>query len=204
MKKFTKDHRTRVTRMLLRKAFTSLLEKKPISSITIKELCELAGVNRGTFYAHYTDLYDLLSQIEEEMTEDFAQALELHFPKDGSQPTPLALTTGVFECLKENSDLCIVTLGDYGDKNFALRLLNLGREKTLSYYAEYFQGASPKKLEFFYAFISSGCIGLLQKWLSEGMLTPAGEMASMAQQIILSGVGFLQNSSAESPQSAKL
>ena len=60
MKKLTNDHRTRVTKMLIRKAFTSLLSQKPIQSISVKELCELAGINRGTFYSHYTDIYDLL------------------------------------------------------------------------------------------------------------------------------------------------
>ena len=45
----TTDHRTRVTKMLIRKAFTDLLKQKPIQSISIKELCESAGINRGTF-----------------------------------------------------------------------------------------------------------------------------------------------------------
>ena len=54
MKKVTNDHRTRVTRLLIRRAFTELLTKKPIQSISVKELCENAGINRGTFYAHYS------------------------------------------------------------------------------------------------------------------------------------------------------
>ena len=54
MKKFTEDHRSRVTKLLLRRAFTDLLEQKPIQSISVKELCERAGINRGTFYSHYT------------------------------------------------------------------------------------------------------------------------------------------------------
>lgn len=46
-----KDHRVRVTQRLIREAFTGLLKQKPIQSISIKELCEVAGINRGTFYA---------------------------------------------------------------------------------------------------------------------------------------------------------
>ena len=75
MKKLTNDHRTRVTKMLIRKAFTSLLSQKPIQSISVKELCELAGINRGTFYSHYTDIYDLLRTIEAEMLADFERAM---------------------------------------------------------------------------------------------------------------------------------
>lgn len=45
------DHRSRVTRMLIRRAFTDLLGQKPIESISVKELCAAAGINRGTFTA---------------------------------------------------------------------------------------------------------------------------------------------------------
>ena len=63
MKTTKNDHRTRVTKAMIRKAFTTILRNKPIQSISIKELCELAQINRSTFYLHYTDIYDLLNQI---------------------------------------------------------------------------------------------------------------------------------------------
>ncbi len=54
------DHRVRVTKMLIRKAFMNLLREKPIQSISITELCSAAGINRGTFYSHYSNINDLL------------------------------------------------------------------------------------------------------------------------------------------------
>ena len=185
------DHRTRITKMLIRKAFMDLLSKKPIHSISIKELCETASINRGTFYKHYTDLYDLLHQIEEEMLEDFQNALKSLFVSDSAEVTPVDITTEIFRCLKENADICTVTLSEYGDKTFALKLINLGREKCVQAYSQYFSSATPKQIEYFYAFVSAGCIGLLQKWLSEGMATDAGEIATMAQDIMLKGISWL-------------
>lgn len=58
----SRDHRARVTQILIQKALTKLLREKPIHRISVKELCEEAGINRGTFYAHYTDIYDLPSR----------------------------------------------------------------------------------------------------------------------------------------------
>ena len=113
------DQRTRMTKQLIRKAFMELLREKPIHSISIRELCGLAGINRGTFYAHYKDIYDLLEQIEEEMTRDIERALEPLLSVENRELTPLKITTEIFRCLKENADLCTVTLGDYGDKNFS-------------------------------------------------------------------------------------
>ena len=186
------DHRTRVTKMLIRKAFTDLLRQKPIQSISIKELCTHAGINRGTFYTHYTDIYDLLYKMESDMMEDFLQALKPLLDVEEKDLTPLKITTGIFQCLKDNADLCTVTLGPFGDKEFAARLINIGREKCIETYMRFFAGATPKQIEYYYAFVSSGCIGLLEKWLSEGMSTSAEEMASMAESIMMFGIGFLQ------------
>ena len=187
------DHRTRVTKILIRKAFTDLLKKKPIQSISIKELCEAAQINRGTFYTHYADIYDLLEKMEEEMMEDFQKALEPLLSMEPEGLTPVKITTGIFQCLKENADICTVTLGDFGDKEFALRLINLGREKCVETYSRYFETATPKQIEFFYAFVSAGCIGLLQKWLAEGMVTSAEEIAEMTENIMMFGMGALKS-----------
>ena len=52
----------------IRQAFTKLLREKPIQRIAVKELCQEAGVNRSTFYAHYQDIYDLLRWLLEHET----------------------------------------------------------------------------------------------------------------------------------------
>lgn len=191
MKAKSDDHRTRVTKMLIRKAFTELLRQKPIQSISIRELCENAGINRGTFYSHYTDIYDLLRLMEQELLEDFRQALSPLLEEKAGGLTPVAITAEIFRCLKDNADICAVTLGDYGDKEFALKLINMGRESCMESYTRYFATATPRQLEFFYAFVSSGCIGLLQKWFADGMSTSAEEMADMTERMILYGMGFL-------------
>ena len=195
MKTGRSDHRTRVTKMLIRKAFTDLLQTKPIQRISIKELCEMAGINRGTFYTHYTDIYDLLNQIEAEMLADFQQALRPMFDGVTHPLHPVEVSTKIFQCLKDHADICTVTLGDYGDKNFALQLIQLGRETSMEAYSSYFTEATEEEQAYFYAFVSGGCIGLLQKWMAEGLETPAEEIARMADTMMLQGIGFLQKGS---------
>ncbi len=60
------------------KALLSLLEKKPFAYITISELCKEAGVNRSTFYLHYENTSDLLSETIQYVIHDFCSA----FPED--------------------------------------------------------------------------------------------------------------------------
>lgn len=185
------DHRSRVTRMLIRKAFTDLLRQKPIQSISIKELCEHAGINRGTFYMHYSDIYDLRTRIEGELYEELQKALDDVLRLEQSA-TPVRVTTELFQCIKDNSDLCAVTLGEHGDKDFLLKIINTTREKSVESYAKSFRDVSPQKIEYYYAFISGGCMGVLQKWLAEGMATSPAEIATITENIMQYGIGFLQ------------
>ena len=76
---------------------------------------------------------------------------------------------------------------------FAARLLTIGRELCVETYSRLFAHATRRQIEFYYAFVSSGCIGLLEKWLAEGMGSSAEEMAEMAEGLMMYGVGFLQN-----------
>jgi AcrR family transcriptional regulator len=192
LRKLTFDHRSRVTRILIRGAFTDLLRQKPIQDVSVKELCELAGINRGTFYSHYTDLYDLLGDIEEDMASEFRKSLEPILSAEPGTLTPLAMTRSVFECLKNNSDLCTVTLGDHGDKEFLIRIIDIGRQMCVEHYSRLFAGVSPTRIEYFYAFISSGCIGLLRKWFASGMAIGVDELAAMAESLITDGIGYLK------------
>jgi AcrR family transcriptional regulator len=50
------------TAIKMDEALLSLLEKKDFEYITIKEICDIAGVNRSTFYLHYENTYDLLRE----------------------------------------------------------------------------------------------------------------------------------------------
>lgn len=184
------DHRVRVTKTLIRRAFLDLLRQKPIQSISVKALCAAAGINRGTFYAHYQDIYALLEQLEADMLVDFEKALAPLAESPRDERYLVEACAGIFQCLKENSDLCVVMLGDHSDKQFVDRLLDLGKETCFTAYSRYFQNASKRQLEYFYAFVSSGCLGLLRQWFQDGMAVPAHELARMAEQILLYGIGF--------------
>ena len=52
-----------------------LMKEKPITKITIKEICDLSEMSRSTFYLHYQDQFELLADIEEEVLENTEKAL---------------------------------------------------------------------------------------------------------------------------------
>lgn len=60
------DARIRYTKMRIRESVIQLLRQKSARAISVKEVCELAEINRATFYKHYMDIFDLLEKLEEE------------------------------------------------------------------------------------------------------------------------------------------
>ncbi|MCQ2517082.1 MAG: TetR/AcrR family transcriptional regulator [Saccharofermentans sp.] len=60
------DLRKERTRRNIINAFIKLRSQKPLERITVKELSELALINKATFYSHYEDVYDLSRQLEDE------------------------------------------------------------------------------------------------------------------------------------------
>ncbi len=58
-------------------ALVALLEHKEFSDISIMDVCEKAGVNRSTFYAHYENLYDLLKETQERAIAEFFESFNM-------------------------------------------------------------------------------------------------------------------------------
>jgi len=79
-------------------AFLELLEQKDFSYITVKEICEKAGVNRSTFYLHYETIDDLLSESLEYMNEQFLS----YFTQDSK-----SIVTRLYTCPLDK--LCLIT-----------------------------------------------------------------------------------------------
>ena len=153
------DHRVRVTKMLIRRAFTDMIGKMSIERISVKELCQRAGINRGTFYAHYTDIYDLRDKLEQEMMADFQRALEPLQQTEVGMDMQLEISTAIFRCVKDNADICAVILGPYGDTDFAARVLDLGWEKCLNVHAAHFHTARSHVVQTGYVLILGGLGG---------------------------------------------
>jgi AcrR family transcriptional regulator len=86
------------TALRMDQAFLELLEKKDMEYITVKEICEAAGVNRSTFYLHYETIGDLLAESIRYLNEQFLKHMKLK---------PEAFVSRIQECPLE--ELYLVT-----------------------------------------------------------------------------------------------
>lgn len=64
----SEDLRSRRTKASLRDSLIKILLNQPFSKINVTDLCEQALLTRGTFYQHYLDKYDLLTDVFRQLT----------------------------------------------------------------------------------------------------------------------------------------
>lgn len=72
------DLRVVKTRQLIREALLDLMSERELSRITISELCARAQINRKTFYRHYREPGDVVTEIENDILAEFAEVFKSH------------------------------------------------------------------------------------------------------------------------------
>jgi len=148
------------TRQNLIDAFWALYEQKRIEKITVKEIAQKAGYNRGTFYEYFVDVYDLLEQIEQALIPT-AESLPPVRLAGQDMGMPLDAFLRLYE---QNRKYYAVLLGDNGDPAFAGKL----KEATKPIIRQAFTGKSAEddeKLEYMLEYVLSAMIGTMSFWI---------------------------------------
>ncbi len=178
------DRRVKYTKMVIRESFLSLLTDKPITQITVKEICQKSDINRATFYSHYEDVYDLLDQIENEFYDSLMETINAN----KSTLNSVAVPNDILQTIYKYGDLCTVILGKHGDKAFLRKLINLGYIDALSSWRSLFPNISHDELCLIYELIANGCIGLIQIWIEKGMTEHPEEIAEIIVSFTIAGL----------------
>lgn len=181
------DRRVKRTRKLLIGGLTQLMAQKRVKDITVRELAELVDINRGTFYLHYYDIFDMVEQIQKELFEEFDQTVSKYSPITTGD-SPLSMVEDVFQFVKSNSELCRVMLGPHGDMAFLERFKTLVKEKSLRDWPQVLGVNKADDYEYYIAFIVSGAIGIVYEWLDKGALESPKDMAKLMTDMIISGI----------------
>lgn len=182
MKNAGADRRVRRTKELLRHTLTQLLMEKDLKDITVSELTSLADINRGTFYLHYKDIYDLFEQVEKEIIEDFAGIIARHKQRRG-EVILLPVLFDAFRFIAANADVVIALLRTR-EATLLTRIIEMSRPRGKEDWEMLFGAGTEEFFEYYYAFITNGCVALLRSWLSQGMPESPEYMAEMAGKMM--------------------
>lgn len=174
-----KDRRYRRTQQQLENALITLLMKKSINEISVRELSDLADINRATFYLHYKTPNDLLTQLENELFDIIYTSYQNH-----NLLNPYEFFLSLYQSLKEHSDFSKALLKSNSGKIFWERISQeIKREYYILWTKEY-QALSDRELEYFATFLVDGYLAVLKLWLANGMTESPEEMVHLIQKFI--------------------
>lgn len=112
------NRRVKMTKHLIKEAFVHLMEKNRLNKITVKQICENADINRSTFYAHYSDQYELFEEIQEDII-NITPKVSLY-----EKGPILKNLTSFFEFINDNKRIYKVIFENSTGMNFRNRVLN--------------------------------------------------------------------------------
>ena len=102
------DRRARRTRQAIKESFAALAANRPLPDLTVKEVMERAGVNRATFYAHFSNIEDLERAMETDAAERVIERATRMRESEEHREGDLAVA---LVCLLDDRDACRWLLG---------------------------------------------------------------------------------------------
>lgn len=164
------DRRVQYTRRVIRESFLALLEKSTIKEITVKEICELADINRATFYRHYAGIDGLYESVEAEIIEDA-------FGND--------LTGGGFKDLlllmQKYKAFYKEVFRHSSMSSHSVQILSRIKQQL---YDDYGENWKKTDYDFLFRYMVHGTLGILREWIEADCVEDAAKLAEMIGDVV--------------------
>lgn len=149
---------------LLKQAFMELLAEKPYEKISVSDVTRRADLNRGTFYAHFDNMDDLLRDVMGDLTLTISAIIERTF--DGSfLQNPMPVLGQIGEFLMQNIVLARKLVSSTSVEPFINTLERTFRDKARRRLAQ-MPNVDLAYVQLLADYLSSGVLGAYRAWLS--------------------------------------
>ncbi len=154
------------TSLLMDEALLSLLEKKEYEYISVKEICEHAGVSRSTFYLHYMSMDDLLEETIKMVTNKFHSSMKK--PENEEELTSSILTQEKYlkpylQFIKDN--LKIYKIIHKRNELFKINKVSKELYKTIFEKSLSNFGVKENEKKYIFNFYLNGTLGIINTWI---------------------------------------
>ena len=180
------DRRITMTKRMLKDALIGMLKEKDIYHISIRELCERADINRTTFYKYYGSQFDLLADMEKDILDFTAKAVQYN----ETDPEKIIYTVCCYA--EENIEFIRLIINNNVDPSFAHKLfaMEVIKDSALKNYTD----RSDAELEYIYNFLTYGAFRMVYVCLNKEEREPPEVFSRLISQIMLSSGGQPGNS----------
>ena len=159
------DGRVRYTKMRIRSAFYELLQKTEYEKITVTSICDLAEINRATFYKHYLDVPDLVDKLQDDAVNELGSRL--------SQAKGDSLDCSIAEALKyirgnitESSPIRELIFPR--STGFISKITGLVYELFSDFVLPHEKEMTGITKDILFSYISAGSAGIIEYWCRSG------------------------------------
>lgn len=175
---------TAQTRRAMIDAFWALAQEHGIDGVTISAITRKAGYNRGTFYAYFADMPDLIAQAEDEIIELLQDRLKTGIKRGGFDDFEV-IADIYLDAFTQYDDKLFLLIGKNGDPNFRSVVI----DEAVKMFREVFApigGAAAN--EYIVAYVSSAGLGLLTYWHETGKKISVTELAKIYHTLATQGM----------------
>ena len=120
------DRRKRKTRKAIFDACVALMQEKEFQNITVNEIVERADINRGTFYLHFVDKYDMMNSFENEMIGKIEDVILNNIPKKQFEELFIQsrydTVVEILKCYEQNKELLHLLMRSSHSASFQAKL----------------------------------------------------------------------------------
>lgn len=149
------NRRVAMTRRMIKDALIFLMEEKDFSKISISDICTKADINRSTFYSHYKDTREVISDIEDDIISRFPVI-------EGYDNDFRLAIRSIFAFIKDNSELITIMVVKRRDDSFMEKII----KTALTRYEHLSTESNEERIRMNYIFCVSGIIGIIREWIS--------------------------------------
>ncbi len=184
MKHSGTDRRIRRTEKLLKESLAQLMSEKEFHDITIKDITERADLNRGTFYLHYTDTYELLLSMENDVLADFQDMIDNYLHKERTDSL-IPVLSSIVHYVLENREICRNLIRNKTSNDFVLKFKELLQKNGTILINTLYPFHNTDSCNYFFEFVTYGYIGVLQKWLDSGAPEEETQIVQMGNNAVI-------------------
>lgn len=186
------DRRILKTRQDIREAFITLLKVKTFEEMTVKDLAEVANINRATFYKHYEDKHDLLASIEQMIIDKTEQLIKASSPVnltvEAKKQPAYHTIVDIYRYLEEERALIEVLISANGHQSFLTHMQYLLEQLLKQHFKQVKQRSEASvPLDIVIVYLASAHLGVIKYWLLKKLTYTPEEMAYMLLMLIKDG-----------------
>src|SRR5699024_4592227 len=189
----SKMSQTEETRNNLIEAFWELYKEKPLMKITVKEITDKAGYNRGTFYTYFSDVYEIQGILKKSLIPEKDMILDPLMSLEKSVGKVFESFEKTNKYMRENSEKIAVMIGPEGDSSFVHEFKMEIRKIIMSYVNE-IGIKEPRQFEYIIEYQISALMGIFQLWVEKKENMDECDLAELMKNVSQNGVTTIMES----------